>query len=73
MSDWVNETFTVIESAKPEHFTMVKGRPLDVEIEVNSLINKGYVLHGDIREYVLPGTNEKIFVQPMVKYKEEDE
>jgi len=56
--------------ARPAVFRIIKGSPLDVEIGVNELIKEGYVLNGEIMEYVIPATNNKIFVQAMVKYKE---
>jgi hypothetical protein len=54
--------------ARAIEYRVVKGTPLDVELGVNQLINEGYVLNGQIMEYVIPSTNNKIFVQAMVKY-----
>lgn len=51
-------------------FRMVKGTPLDLEIQVNQLLQAGYAIHGEVMEYVLPSTSNKIFIQPMVKYEE---
>jgi hypothetical protein len=53
---------------RPIEYRIVKGSPLNVELGVNELINEGFVLNGQIMEYVLPGTSNKIFVQAMVKY-----
>lgn len=51
-------------------FRMVRGTPLDLEVQVNQFLAEGFTIHGEVMEYVLPSTSNKIFVQPMVKYEE---
>lgn len=61
---WITANY----KAKPAEYRIVKGSPLDVEIGVNQLISEGFVLNGQIMEYVIPCSTNKIFVQAMVKY-----
>lgn len=68
MSEWKWTQTT--HKARPAVYRIVKGTPLDVEIETNQLIEDGFLLNGPLMEYVLPGTSNKIFVQAMVKYEE---
>lgn len=63
-----NEIIHCIEADKFEHFTIVRGKPTDLIETINRLRDDGYTLHGTMYDYIPPNSNDKIFIQAMVKY-----
>ena len=65
MTEFIEEIVTEVP-LKVVHNRIVKGKPYDVQLEINQLIKQGYRINSELFKWKPPGSTDEIFVQQLV-------